>query len=291
MSKNAENGAVKTAPKGKKKTKKPLRRAHGWGKLVPGLAGRLLIVFIAVSVIGVIFSALQAIESDMLRGSLSFALAAVMLALYFSEGQCVGANDASASRFYEKMTARGNKLDAKEDAACYQPLKAVCAAAAVFAIPLLLAVFVALGTEDYTYTMQDLPLWVSESYAARQDVMGALGSYTQVTHLTALDVSRVVVRLVCMTFVNFFGDPLRSGAMIDRLCPAAVLLYGAAYVIGYLTGPMIYEKGRKQERRAKKVAARRAQKSSLAQELVGSGGEVHYGQQVKDEKRKKKELI
>ena len=42
-------------------------------------------------------------------------------------------------------------------------------------------------------------------------------------------------------------------------------------------------------RRAKKVAVRRAEKKSLVEELTGAQGQVHYGQ--KKQEHKKKELV
>ena len=40
-----------------------------------------------------------------------------------------------------------------------------------------------------------------------------------------------------------------------------------------------------------KAAVRKAQKKSMVSELLGSGGDVHYGQRPQQEEHKKKELI
>ena len=52
MSKTAGNGAAQAAKK--KKAKKPLRRAKNWGGSVKPLIGRLIIVLIAATVLGVL---------------------------------------------------------------------------------------------------------------------------------------------------------------------------------------------------------------------------------------------
>lgn len=289
MSKTAGNGAAQAAKK--KKAKKPLRRAKNWGGSVKPLIGRLIIVLIAATVLGVLLSALQGLGNMAIRYVITGVIVASLLALYFAEGLREGVADAASSRFYEKVEAKGQALTREEDASCYNLLKPVCAACLIFALPMALAVIVALCAKDYTYTLQDLPAWVTQSYANRSDVMGPLGAYTQTAGLGAVDVMRMIVRLIEMVFISIFPDPLKMGAMIDRLSPLMILTFPIAYVLGYAFGPVSHEKSRKQERRAKKIAVRKAQKSNLAEELVGSGGEVHYGQQARDEKKKKKELI
>ena len=53
-----------------------------------------------------------------------------------------------------------------------------------------------------------------------------------------------------------------------------------AYVIGYLCGPSRYAKLSKQQRKAKRVAQKKAQRRSLAEELTRQGAEVHYGERT-----------
>ena len=58
-----------------------------------------------------------------------------------------------------------------------------------------------------------------------------------------------------------------------------------------LRAPAVYAKRQSMQRRAKKAAVRKAQKKSMVSELLGSGGDVHYGQHPQQEEHKKKELI
>ena len=152
-----------------------------------------------------------------------------------------------------------------------------------------LSVIVALSAQDYTYALQDLPAWLTDSYGSRGDVLAPLGAYTAGQGLTALDWMRLLVRLPEMICINFFGDPQRMSAMIDRLSPLFIASYPLAYAAGYLLGPKVNRKQEKQNRRAKKAAVRKAQKSNLVEELTGAQGQVHYGHQK--EEHKKKELV
>lgn len=276
------------AVKKKKKKKKPLRRAQHWGSRVMPMAMKLVVPMIAIIVMGLMFSALQAVGQG-LRIVLALVIIAGMLLFLFSEGLNRGAEDAAASRNYASLSAKGVKLEEKDDAMCYHPLKALCAVMAVFIVPLALSVAVAVLAKEYTYVLQDLPTWLTDSYCMREDVMGPLGAYTVQQGMTAMDWLRMIVRLFVMNYINLFGDPLKMSFVIDRLSPLFILSYPLAYMIGYLRGPASNRRLEKMNRRAKKVAVRRAEKKSLVEELTGAQGQVHYGH--KKEEHKKKELI
>lgn len=271
-----------------KKKRKSLRRAQRWGSRVLPMAGKLLVPLVSIIIMGLIFSALQAVSSG-LRLALALVIIAGILLFMLSEGLNRGAEDAAASRNYVNLTAKGVKLEEKDDAMCYHPLKAICAVMVAFIIPLALSVYIAANAVEYTYTLQDLPAWLESSYGMREDVMGPLGAYTAERSMAANDWLRLVVRLFVMNYVNLFSDPLEMSYVIDRLSPLFILSYPLMYVIGYLRGPASNRKLEKMNRRAKKVAVRRAEKKSLVEELTGAQGQVHYGQ--KKQEHKKKELV
>ena len=274
--------------KKKSKKRKPLRKAERWGSQVLPIAGRLLMTMAAVIVLGMVFSALQALSQG-IRLAITAVLVGGVLVLMYSEGVGKGATDAAASRSYVSLTAKGIKLEEKDDAACYHPLKALCGCAAAFGLPLAAAIVIALTAKEYTYALQDLPTWLTDSYGTRADVMAPLGAYTAEQSLLFTDWLRMFVRLFVMLFINLFGDPLKMSALIDRLSPLCILSFPLAYMIGYLAGPSSNRKTEKLNRRAKKVAVHRAQKKSLVEELTGAQGQVHYGR--KKEEHKKKELV
>lgn len=277
--------------KKKKGKRKPLRLATNWRREAPRMAGRMILTLAAVIVLGMMFSALQGIKTLAIRYSLSALIAAGFACLFFSEGMSKGVEDAFASRFYAQQKEKGNKLEDKDDAACYHPLKALLACVILFALPMAAAIFLSLVAKPYTYSLQDLPTWLTTSYGSRADVMGPLGAYGQTVSVGFVGWVRALVRITIMIFINLFSDPLRMTGTIDRLAPLFLALYPAAYMVGYLIAPNVQRKREKHNRRAKKVAVRKAQKSTLAQELVGQQNAVHYGQRTADTKHKRKELV
>ena len=121
--------------------------------------------------------------------------------------------------------------------------------------------------------------------------MAPLAAYAQTTAVGAKDVIRLVVRLTELVYINLFPDPQTMAQLVDQLTPLMVLSYPVACMIGYLRAPAVYAKRQSMQRRAKKAAVRKAQKKSMVDELLGSGGDVHYGQRAGQEEHKKKELI
>ena len=148
-----------------------------------------------------------------------------------------------------------------------------------------------LAAKEYTYVLQSLPKWLTQTYGVREDVMGPLGAYGQSAGMAMLDWVRMFVRLFILVFINLFEDPQKMTAMVDRLSPLMVSVLPIAYMVGYLLSPRKAEKIQKLNRRAKKVAVRRAERRKVAPELLGAQNQVHYGHKKEEKARKKKELI
>ena len=274
-----------------KKTKKPIRRAKHWGARVWPMAGRMAVILVAVAVMGLMFSALQAIGSMVLRAVISLAILSGILLMMYSEGLTRGVADMDASHAADRLEKLGRPLTSKEESACYQPMKALCACLIVFGLPRILSAYLAATAEPYTYALQDLPAWLTGTYGAREDVMAPLAAYAQSTAVSAREIIRLVVRLTVLIYINLFPDPQAMVQWVDRLTPLMVLGYPIACMVGYLRAPAVYAKRQSMQRRAKKAAVRKAQKKSMVSELLGSGGDVHYGQRPQQEEHKKKELI
>lgn len=274
-----------------KKKQAPLRKANHFMKDVTGIALRLLLYAVVTVVLGLLLSVIQGIENDALRLAVAALLSFVVLAVYFMEGISRGTEDAGNSRQIARLEKAGHSITAKEDASCYHPLKALVGSLLLFGIPLVLAIVLALNAKDYTYTLQDLPTWVSGSYGTREDVMAPLAAYTHALGTSALDWIRIVVRLFMLVFINLFDNVQTAVGLIDRLAPLFILLYPAAYVLGYLCGPSQQAKIEKMNKKAKKVAVRKQQKKKIADELLGSQNVPHYGHQADKNAHKKKELI
>ena len=253
-------------------------------------AGKLLILLFATTLIGLMFSGLQAIEIPWLVTVLSVLILSGQIMLYLNEGISTGARDTEISRRVEKQEKDGLHIMQADDSACYSPVRAAAAAGIVFAVPILLALFVALGSKPYTYEMQDLPSWMTAGSSNRTDIMLPLGAYSSNLSMTIVDWCRIGVRALGMVFVNIFPDPLHQNQLIDRAMPLFFLLYPAGYMAGYFMGPRRQAIMARKQRRAKKVAVKKAQRSSLAEELTKTGAEVHYGQR-NDQKNDKNRLI
>lgn len=282
--------ATKAQKAGGKK-RAPIRKAKNYMKEAPGIALRMLMYVVVTVVLGLLFSMVQGIETLWLRRGITGIVALTTAFFFFTEGSGRGGADANASRQIAKLEKEGKTITAKEDASCYHPLKAVLGMVLLYALPLALAVILALRTEEYTYTLQDLPLWVTGSYGGREDVMGALGAYAQVSAGTPLEWVRVIVRLFVLIFINLFENPQLAVAAVDRSAPLFILLYPIAFVLGYLRGPSEQAKMEKANKKAKKVAVRKQQRSSLVEELTGNVNAPHYGHKREEDKPKKKELV
>ena len=271
--------------------KAPLRRANNFMKGAVSIALRLALYVVVTMVAGLLLSAIQGIENDMLRLAVAALLGFVVLAIYHVEGMSRGTMDAVSSRQMAKLEKAGHTITEKEDASCYHPLKAVAGVTLLFAVPLALAVVLAVNAKEYTYVLQDLPTWLSGSYGLREDVMAPLAAYTQALSTSLMDWIRIIVRLFILIFINLFGDVQMEIGLIDRLSPLFMLLYPLAYVLGYLRGPSEQEKMEKMNKKAKKVAVRKQQRKKLADELIGGQNVPHYGHQADKAAHKKKELI
>ncbi|MBR5225015.1 MAG: hypothetical protein IKV90_05050 [Clostridia bacterium] len=286
MSQN-ENKAKKT----KTKQKKPIRLARNWGSAVVPSAGRIVPMLILLIIMGFMFTGIQAIEAYMIRLVLAGVLGAVILLLMYSEGLNCGVADISVSRTCAQAIKDGRKLEEKEESRGYHPVKALATVALVFGVPFVLAVIVALNAKEYTYVIQSLPTWLTGSYGARADVMAPLAAYNNPQGMAALDWMRMIVRLFELPLVNLFEDPQKMTAMVDRFSPLMIAIMPIAYMIGYLASPSRAEKIAKLNRRAKKVAVRRAERRKVGPELIGAQNQVHYGHKKEEKARKKKELI
>ena len=275
----------------KRKKGKPIRLSKAWGRGVLPLAGRAAVMLLAAVLLGMLLSGVVSSEASLMRTALTVIVLALILLLFLQEGLRAGTGDAVTSRRVRRMEKEGYTPTEKEEAGCWHPAKAAAALAVVFVIPLALAGYIALTAQPYTYTLQDLPTWLTSNYGAREDIMAPLAAYQETTGMSARIVIRIVVRFMEMVFIGFFADPLRSALTIDRLAPVCILLYPCVFFIGYLVGPKAASKIAARERRSMRAAVRKAEKHSLAEELTRGGGDVHYGQRSNIGREEHKRLI
>ena len=75
--------------------------------------------------------------------------------------------------------------------------------------------------------------------------------------------------------------------MPERL--GAILLI--LFLLGYLFAPWRFARLEAMQRKAKKVAVKKAARKTLVEELISGGGEVHYGQRNDVPNKEHKKLI
>ena len=256
----------------------PLRLAENWGSAVPQMAGRAAFSLLIAVILGMLFSGVSGMEQSYIRIPLAVLVTLICLALFALEGLGCGTKDAMESRRVRKLEKDGGTAKPKDLAGCWHPLKCAAALLLVFALPMALAVWIAVTAEPYRYQLQDLPLWLTENYGTREEIMAPLAAYlAEEPPAGPRIILRIVLRALIMPFIGFFSDPQTEVFQLDRLSPLFLGVYPLSFFLGYLFGPRRGRRIAKKERRSKKIAARRAEKSNLAEELTRGGGDVHYG--------------
>lgn len=269
----------------------PIRMAEKWGSAVPKIAKRVAFALLIVVVLGMLFSGISGIGQSFIRIPMSILIVLISLALFVLEGLSCGTKDAAESRRVRKLERDGLRIDLKDLADCWHPGKCIIAILLVFLLPIGLAIWIAVTAEPYRYQLQDLPLWLTENYGTREEVMAPLAAYlTEEPSASPRIILRIGLRALIMPFIGFFSDPQIEVYWLDHLSPLFLFLYPFSFFTGYLFGPWRSRKIATKERRSKKIAIRRAEKRSLAEELTRGGGEVHYGGRA-EEKGEKHKLV
>ncbi len=192
----------------------------------------------------------------------------------YIDGSRHGESDVAFAEILQGHKDAGKQVAQSDLPRCFHPLKGVFTAACC-ALPLVLLCAVHAATAQVqSYTLQSLPSWVS-AFSGQNDIGAALSYYGETPTLGALDVLRVIVRLLIYPFVNIVGVDDRFGLlMMDKLSPLLVLLIPAGYPLGYLQGRRIRAMvhgdiatdAKKRKRKAAK--ARRARQQKKPEQLV-----------------------
>ncbi len=257
--------------------------AEGWKRALPAVCRRLAVAALAVVVLGMLTGGMAAVASGVLRAVLSGAILAALLAVLVIEGIGAGMKDASVSFRAARAKKEGKPVLPEDKQACWHPLKAVFASAIVFAIPLLLCVFIAATAKPYQ--LPETPA-VSEEDSMSSRTQADSEKETEQEPIGARIWVRVIVRMTEMAAVGLFGDPEKNALLLDRLTPLFMLLYPAAFTAGYCLGPYRQAMLEAKERRAAWRALRKHKSNRLADELTRGGGEVHYGHRAESEQDK-----
>ena len=173
------------------------------------------------------------------RVLMNVAVEAVLLMIFYNTAAGKGSDAVARGEILYQRQQKGISFSAGEQAVCFHPLKGFVTGL-LGSLPLLVFAVVLAATAQRQATGNGgLPAWMS-TYLRRTEIGDALTAYTVSAGMTITDVARLIVRIVTMPFVAMVGPENRDGMLLlERLSPLIVLLPGAAYGVGYLTGKEI----------------------------------------------------
>ena len=248
---------------------KPYLTGKPWNQNSVRRALRIFGIMAAFAFAWLIVGSALNMESTVLRVLLNGALILVLLAVMFNQGASDGDTDVSFGEICYMQKKEGRKVSPDDEARCYHKLHGLLAGLAGVLPYLVVAVIYAVTAVKQVYSLQTLPAWVS-AYSGIEGVGDALVYYQREVAVTAADIMRIIVRVLCLPYVNMFAY---SGAdlmlLVDRLSPVFMLLPAVAYWIGCLQGPrsralvhgsIQFSQRRKERKRLREQKKRNARK-------------------------------
>lgn len=285
--------------KAKAQEKTPILRAQHIYPDMRKMAGKVLSYIAIYAFLSLVLSAVTG-GGTIWGMALNIVLLVCFFLLELMEGGTRGERDVTMSRTVEGRLREKNVQPEKDELArCYGPRKAFIAFGLAVSGFFLCAVVVALAAKPYTYTLQDLPSWLS-AYTGRDDVGGALEYYTVTGGASVVDYLRILVRACILPFVNLFPDVQAASYLIDRLSPLFILILPISYPLGYLMGPMLYDKRIRENEAAKKANLKRIRRKNKKERQQRQGGVIREKnlqekrdklEQKREQQRKDKQLI
>lgn len=215
---------------------KPYLRGN-WISRLAARRGLKLLGYQAVFVFFYIFVG-QALMFDSLplRLITNALILAALGGLLYMDGIKTGEEDAAFAEIAYTRAQAGQDIPPAERDRCFHPLKGLCTVLAGMLPLLLVCAALAVSAQVQRYHLGALPSWL-ESYRTRPEIGLALSYYSEATPMGAVDVLRIIVRLLLFPFVNMVGteSPKRL-LLLERLSPLLVLLVPMAYAFGYALG-------------------------------------------------------
>lgn len=225
-----------------KKREKPLvYKPYLRGRTVSSLATRRgfrILGYLLVSMVLYFFlGQLLAVDHLWLRILVNSLVILGFAALIYSDGAKIGEGDVAFAEIALSRKNEGKNIDATDLARCYHPGKGFFTVL-VGALPvILLCLIYAFLAKEETYSLGALPSWVS-SFENRPDVGPALAYYHERAGFQALDLLRLITRLLIFPYVNLVGTDNKSAIlMVERLSPLLVSIIPVMYGVGYMQGP------------------------------------------------------
>jgi hypothetical protein len=227
----------------KKKNRSKVFKRYLTGSIWSGFAAKrglkllgyqLVFVFLFL----IIGSALT-FENDLLRIVSNLSLVAACGALLYMDGARHGEADVAYAEIAYQHKERGMAISPSEISRCFHPLKGGFTVLAGMLPVLILAGIHASLARLQTFSLGVLPNWVS-AYEHRAGIGTALSFYNRHVQISAIDIIRIIIRMLIYPFVNMAGTENTPVLLLtDRLSPLLVLVIPALYAVGYIQGKNI----------------------------------------------------
>ena len=239
---NSKKDATFSFGNRKKKDKiKPVYKPYERGRLFcRGIWKRVLKVlgtFAAFVFVSVIFGTAVGENGAFLRYLINGSLLAVLWYIVFSEGASDGETDVALGETTVNRREQGLDVPKADADRGYCPMRGFVVGLLAMAPFLIVTGLYAVNAVKQVYELQALPSWVA-GLSGIEGVGDALAYYNREVTLGALDILRIVSRIVSIPYVNMVTTSDAGRLLtLDRLLPLTMLIPAVCYGVGYLTGP------------------------------------------------------
>ena len=227
----------------KKKPVTPVKKPFYRGKPTDGNTLKNAAIFfgmiLVISFMSFLVCSMTSAGSQLLRTALNLVIFALIQMIYYQRGLNIGTDTVAKSETIYQRLEKGLAVSETEKAVCYHPLKGFITAV-LGTVPMLIpAVILALTAEKTITGYGTLPGWM-EGYLRRSEVGDALVAYTVSGTVGAVDIIRVLMRVVMMPLVSMIGsDASDLTLLLERLSPLVMLIPAVSYGFGYTRGESV----------------------------------------------------
>ena len=271
-----QDQAKKTKNKKRPLVFKPYAKGNAFDTGALKRSLRVMAYFFMFAFLYVIVGSTLQFGSVVVRVLLNLLMVAVCAAVVYMDGSRLGESEVAFGEIAYTRQQAGKETDEKDKMRCYHPLKGVTIAL-VAAVPVVLITLPhAVTAVKQTYYLQQLPKWVS-GYSNQAEVIAPLQYYSREVQVTALDILRMVSRVLIFPFANIATvDNPDALLVMDKLSPLLASLPLIGFPLGYLTGPRsramvhgdISSSNKRFQRKKRKAVKERQARAAKKNELI-----------------------
>ena len=235
------------------------------------IAYYLMFVFIYV----IVGSALQ-FDNFVIRALLNLVIVLICGMIVYMDGSRLGENEVAFGEIALARQEAGKPVDDRDRQRCFHPGKGWIIALIAAVPAVLITLPHAFTATKQVYALQTLPRWVA-GYGSQEEIVAPLSYYSRDVSVGALDVLRMVSRMLIFPFANI-ATANRPDLLLlmDRLSPILASLPLIGFPIGYLTGPRsralihggISSSNKRAQRKKKKAIKARQARTEKKNEII-----------------------